>query len=80
MIYRSPVPAWEGLTMAEVFDRYRAWRRGVRGSDSDSPDETTAFAAIGGDVRDDGEFFLMLLRPSIVTSTGTTSLPTGIRR
>jgi N-acyl-D-aspartate/D-glutamate deacylase len=62
VVYRSPVPAWEGLSMAQVFDRYRAWQTGVPVSDSDNLDETTAFAAIGGDVRDDGEFFLMLLK------------------
>lgn len=62
VIYRSPVPGWEGLTMAELFDRYRIWQVGVDGSDANPPEEANAFAAIGDGVRDDGEFFLMLLK------------------
>ena len=26
VIYRSPVPAWQGRTMAEVYADYRAWQ------------------------------------------------------
>lgn len=59
VIYRSPVPAWTGLSMAELFHRYLAWR--VDGGD-DNAEQARAFAAIGPGVRDDGEFFLALLR------------------
>ncbi|MEQ8485910.1 MAG: amidohydrolase family protein [Pseudomonadales bacterium] len=59
VIYRSPVPDWAGLTMAELFGRYLDWR--THGGD-DNAEQARAFAAIGAGVRDDGEFFLALLR------------------
>jgi N-acyl-D-aspartate/D-glutamate deacylase len=51
---------WAGLSMAEIFDRYRAWR--ASGGGQDNAEEALAFNAIGAAIRDDGEFFLALLR------------------
>jgi N-acyl-D-aspartate/D-glutamate deacylase len=60
VIYRSPVPAWRGRTMADVYVDYRLW---VRGDATDlSEEENQAFAALGRSIRDDAEFFLMLLK------------------
>lgn len=60
VIYRAPVPGWAGLTMAEIFDRYVAWR--ASGGGQDNAEEALAFNAMGAAIRDDGEFFLALLR------------------
>jgi len=60
VVYRSPVAQWEGRSLAEIFARYRAW---VCGGTADAADEEAlAFSAIGEEVRDDGEFFVALLR------------------
>ncbi len=59
VIYRSPVPAWQGRNMAEIYSDYRAWRISP---DESSADEAGAFSALGREIRDDGEFFLMLLK------------------
>ena len=64
VVYRAPVSSWEGASMAVLYDRYRAWRSGVgagSGAPADSA-ETSAFAEMGQDIRDDGEFFLRLLK------------------
>jgi len=58
VIYRSPVPAWQGRNMAEIHADYLLWR------ESDVPlssEEQAAFAELGMDIRDEGEFFLRLL-------------------
>jgi N-acyl-D-aspartate/D-glutamate deacylase len=60
IVYRSPVPGWAGVSMATLFDRYRLWQAGA--DDGFTAEETLAFAALGRNVRDDGEFFLTLLR------------------
>ncbi len=59
VIYRSPVPAWQGRTMAELYVDYLAWCGGANGF---SEAEQQAFAEIGREVRDEAEFFLMLLK------------------
>lgn len=59
LIYRAPVADWSGRTMAEIHARYLAWRAG--GSE-DNGEESLAFAGLGPEIRDEGEFFLALLR------------------
>ncbi len=59
VIYRSPVPGWQGATMADVYLRYLDWRGGAPAAE---PEADAAFTALGRDVRDEGEFFLRLLR------------------
>jgi N-acyl-D-aspartate/D-glutamate deacylase len=59
VIYRCPIESWQGQTMAEVYVRYRIWQK----AGADTPGEETAcFAQLGRVLRDDGEFFLALLR------------------
>lgn len=60
VIYRSPVPAWQGRTMAEVYIDYRAWQ--ATAATNLSTEETQAFEALGRGIRDEAEFFLMLLK------------------
>jgi N-acyl-D-aspartate/D-glutamate deacylase len=59
-IYRSSVDAWPGQTMAWIYHRYQAWC--LNSEFIDDASEAAAFTALGKDVRDDGEFFLGLLR------------------
>ena len=59
IVYRSPVPGWEGRSLAEIRARYLDWQRDA---EVERNDETRAFAALGRDIRDDGEFFVALLR------------------
>ena len=59
-IYRSSVASWPGQTMAWIYHRYQAW---CLNSDSiDDAQEAEAFTALGKSIRDEGEFFLGLLR------------------
>ncbi len=65
VIYRSPVPAWQGRTMADVYVDYRSWQASGAQADSAagfSVEETQAFTELGRGVRDEGEFFLLLLK------------------
>ena len=59
-IYRSSVAAWPGQTMAWIYHRYKSWC--MNADMIDDADEKAAFQALGNAVRDDGEFFLGLLR------------------
>ena len=59
-IYRSSVAAWPGQTMAWIYHRYKSWC--MNADMIDDADEKAAFEALGNAVRDDGEFFLELLR------------------
>ncbi|MEM8767332.1 MAG: N-acyl-D-glutamate deacylase [Pseudomonadota bacterium] len=59
VIYRSPVPAWQGRTMAELYVDYLAW---CSGSEGFSEAEQRAYAELGRAIRDEAEFFLMLLK------------------
>lgn len=59
-IYRSSIACWPGQTMAWIYHRYKAWC--INSESFEDADETAAFAALGTDIRDDGEFFLGLLR------------------
>ncbi len=60
VIYRSAVAHWCGQTMAQIYQRYQAW---LLNCDAvDDAEEGRAFADMGRGVRDDGEFFLALLR------------------
>ena len=60
VIYRSPVPAWQGRTMAEVYVDYCAWRTSATTNLSES--EIQAFTELGREIQDEAEFFLMLLK------------------
>jgi N-acyl-D-aspartate/D-glutamate deacylase len=59
-IYRCSVDAWPGQTMAWIYHRYQAWC--LNSECIDDASEVEAFSALGKDIRDDGEFFLGLLR------------------
>lgn len=59
-IYRSSIGAWPGQTMAWIYHRYKSWC--VNADMIDDADEKAAFEALGPAIRDDGEFFLGLLR------------------
>ena len=59
-IYRSSVDVWPGQTMAWIYHRYQAWC--LNSEFIDDAREAEAFTALGKDIRDDGEFFLSLLR------------------
>ncbi len=59
-IFRVPVEDWVGQTLQYAYDRYVAWT-----SNEDcieDPEEQSVFNALGREIRDDAEFFLMLLR------------------
>lgn len=60
VIYRSPVPAWQGRTMAEIYVDYGAWQAAASTNLSEA--ETQAFSELGRGIRDEAEFFLMLLK------------------
>ncbi|MDP6187480.1 MAG: hypothetical protein QF863_09650, partial [Pseudomonadales bacterium] len=59
-IYRSSIGSWPGQTMAWIYHRYNAWC--INSESIEEAAEAAAFAALGKDIRDDGEFFLGLLR------------------
>ncbi|MFL2522999.1 MAG: amidohydrolase family protein [Candidatus Azotimanducaceae bacterium] len=59
-IYRSSIASWPGQTMAWIYHRYNAWC--INSESIEEAAEAAAFAALGKDIRDDGEFFLGLLR------------------
>ena len=59
-IYRSSIAPWPGQTMAWIYHRYHAWC--INSESIADAAEAAAFAALGKDIRDDGEFFLGLLR------------------
>ena len=59
-IYRSSVDVWPGQTMAWIYHRYQAWC--LNSEFIDDAREAEAFSDLGKDIRDDGEFFLGLLR------------------
>ncbi|MEZ5559625.1 MAG: hypothetical protein R3E86_13910 [Pseudomonadales bacterium] len=60
VVYRAPVASWQGQSMAQIYARYRVWQDGYEAAAR--PDELTTFTALGTALRDDGEFFLALLR------------------
>ncbi len=62
MIYRAPLPSWPGQSMAEVYQRYRCWLKNGEIPHTNDPEELDTFRHLGGEIRDDGEFFLALLR------------------
>ena len=57
-IYRVPVAGWVGQTLQFAYQRYLAWlsQPDMVGDD----EERRVFEALGKDVRDDAEFFLLL--------------------
>ena len=59
-IYRSSISGWPGQTMAWIYHRYKSWC--VNAAMIDDANEKAAFEALGTEVRDDGEFFIALLR------------------
>eukprot|EP00752_Nemacystus_decipiens_P017390 g15585.t1 len=59
MVFRVPVEGWIGHSLQHAYDRYNAW---VANPDCiDDAEEQRAFTALGKNIRDDGEFFVMLL-------------------
>jgi N-acyl-D-aspartate/D-glutamate deacylase len=61
VIYRCPVVSWQGQTMAAVHARYLRWLAQPQAAWDDA-EEWDCFTALGSDIRDEGEFFLALLR------------------
>ena len=59
IVYRSPVASWQGLSMAEIYLNYLHW---LKAESASAEDERQAFAELGRNIRDEGEFFLMLLK------------------
>ncbi|MEM7077644.1 MAG: amidohydrolase family protein [Pseudomonadota bacterium] len=57
-MFRVPVAGWVGQSMQYAYERYLAWQLDA---DAVEPMERSVFDALGG-VRDDAEFFLMLLK------------------
>ncbi len=60
MLFRVPVKDWVGQSMAFAYARYKAWV--VNPDVVDDAEEQSVFEALGKNVRDDGEFFVMLLK------------------
>ena len=60
MIFRVPVEGWIGHSLQYAYDRYRMWQQNPECIDEG--EEARVFAALGTEIRDDGEFFIMLLR------------------
>ncbi len=59
-LYRVPVESWVGQSMQFAYDRYRAWL--VDEGTVQPGEEQRVFEALGRGIRDDGEFFVALLR------------------
>ncbi|MFT7653553.1 MAG: N-acyl-D-aspartate/D-glutamate deacylase [Limisphaerales bacterium] len=59
MVFRAPVSSWEGNSLQYAYQRYQLWLLQPDGIDDD--EERKAFHALGNNIRDDGEFFVMLL-------------------
>ena len=59
-IFRVPVNGWVGQTLHYAYQRYLAWLSQPDCIDDD--EERRVFDALGSGVRDDAEFFLLLLR------------------
>ena len=58
-IFRVPVDGWVGQTIQFAYNRYLGWRH--HPDMVDDEEERRVFEALGKDIRDDAEFFLMLL-------------------
>lgn len=58
-IFRVPVQGWVGQTLKFAYDRYQLWC--VQPDVVQDDEEQRVFTALGKSIRDDGEFFLMLL-------------------
>ena len=58
VVFRAPVSSWADQSMADIYTRYQAWLAGAPPHE----DEAATFTALGRDIRDDGEFFVALLR------------------
>ena len=60
VLFRVPVKSWIGQSLQFAYERYNAWI--VNEEIADEEEEQRVFEALGRDIRDDGEFFIMLLR------------------
>ena len=60
VIFRSPVAIWFNQPMAWIYHRYLIWRQ--QPDVIDDACEVAAFSNFGPEIRDDGEFFLAMLR------------------
>jgi N-acyl-D-aspartate/D-glutamate deacylase len=59
-IFRVPVAGWVGQTLQYAYHRYLAWLSQPEMVDEE--EERRVFEALGREVRDDAEFFLLLLK------------------
>lgn len=59
-IFRVPVAGWVGQSLQFAYQRYLAWLQ--QPDMVDDPEEQSVFTALGKELRDGAEFFLMLLR------------------
>ena len=60
MIFRVPVEGWIGQSLNFAYQRYQAWV--INADVVDDAEERHVFTALGRNIRDDGEFFIMLLK------------------
>ena len=60
LIFRVPVKGWIGQSLQYAYDRYNTWV--LNEAAVDDEEERRVFEALGREIRDDGEFFVLLLR------------------
>ncbi|MDG2277829.1 MAG: amidohydrolase family protein [Pseudomonadales bacterium] len=60
MVFRVPVRGWIGQSLQFAYERYNAWM--INDALVEDEEEIRVFNALGREIRDDGEFFVMLLR------------------
>ena len=60
VLFRVPVEGWIGQSLQFAYERYNAWV--INEEIVEDEEEQRVFEALGRGIRDDGEFFIMLLR------------------
>lgn len=60
VVFRVPVEGWVGQSLHYVYQRYLTWR--LQPEIVEDAEEKRVFAELGEGIRDDGEFFIMLLK------------------
>lgn len=58
ILTERPHPAWKGLSLATVYQRYRDWQR----TGLAQADDAHWFAQLGSDIEDDADFFMQMLK------------------
>ena len=60
VLFRVPVEGWIGQSLQFAYERYNAWV--INEEIVEDEEEQRVFESLGRGIRDDGEFFIMLLR------------------